>query len=247
MSSPLVAAFAGALALSACSSSGKTSSAETTAAKVQSARADALERLDKSAEVVSDMRARIPDDVATSSKCVLVFPSVVKAGVIVGGQGGKGFATCRSTSGWSAPAPIAIGGGTLGAQLGAQSTELVALVESDRGLRALEGGNFRVGVDASAAAGPVGQGRGTSTGATKGGDLVSYSHAKGLYAGANLDGTSIRPDDDATRALYGAKHDLRTLFSGTVDAPAEAPSKRFLGAVERGFGPGRRPIASLAH
>jgi lipid-binding SYLF domain-containing protein len=229
----------GVLALAACSSSSKTSSPETTAAKVESARAEALDRLDKSAQVTTDIRGKIPDDVASSAKCVVVFPSLVKAGVIIGGQGGKGFATCQNAGSWSAPAPISIGGGTLGAQIGAQSTELVALVESDRGKRALESGNFRVGVDASAAAGPVGTGRSSSTGATEGGDLVSYSHAKGLYAGANLDGTSITQDEDATRALYGSRHDLKSLLDGKVATPKDAPAQRFLDAARSGFGSGR--------
>lgn len=240
-----IAIVAGVLALAACSSSSKSSSPETTAAKVESARADALDRLDKSAQVVGDMRGKIPDDVAGGAKCLVVFPSIVKAGVIVGGQGGKGFATCHNSAGWSAPAPISIGGGTLGAQLGAQSMEVVALIESDRGMRALQSGNFRVGVDASASAGPVGTGKGSSTGATEGGDLVSYSHAKGLYAGANLDGTTISADDDSTRALYGSKHELKTLLAGSVPAPNEPAVQRFLGAVKSGFGTGR-PVASLA-
>lgn len=241
-----VAVVAGAVALAACSSSSKTSSPETTAAKVESARAEALDRLDKSAQVVTDMSAKVPDDVAAGTKCLVVFPSIVKAGVIIGGQGGKGYATCQNARGWSAPAPISIGGGTLGAQVGAQSTELIALVKSDKGMRALESGNFRVGVDASASAGPVGTGRGSSTGATEGGDLVSYSHAKGLYAGANLDGTTISADEDSTRALYGSKHELKALLGGNVSPPKEVASQRFLGAVQSGFGTGRRLVSSLA-
>lgn len=235
-----VTTVAGAAVLAACSSSPSSQSAETTAAKVETTRAETLDRMDQSAQVVSEIRAKIPDEIAAGTKCVVVFPNLVKAGVIIGGQGGKGFATCHNASGWSAPAPISIGGGTLGAQLGAQSTQVLALVQTEKGMRALESGNLRVGVDASASAGPVGTGRGSSTSFTEGGDFVSYSHAKGLYAGANLDGTTIKQDDDVTRALYGSPQRMQALLTGGVPAPSEAPSQRLLGAVRSGFAVARR-------
>ena len=161
---------------------------------------------------------------------------MVKAGVIVGGQSGKGYATCRSANGWSAPAPITIGGGTFGAQLGAQSTELLALVTSEKGMNALSTGNFRVGVDASATAGPVGTGKGSSTDVAAGGDLISYSRSKGLFAGANLDGTTIKMDEDSSRALYGSTPELKTILSGSVAVPSMTAAHRFLGAVRTSFG-----------
>jgi lipid-binding SYLF domain-containing protein len=229
------AVVAGAVALAACSSS-SSQSAETTAAKVAPARADALDRLDQSAQLVTQIGARVPAGVAARTQCLVVIPSLVKAGVVVGGQSGKGYATCETASGWSAPAPITIGGGTLGAQLGASSTELLALVTSEKGMNALMTGNFRVGVDASATAGPVGTGRGSSTDIAAGGDLVSYSRAKGLFAGANLDGTTIKADEDATRALYGSPHEMNALLRGGVSAPNEPASQRFLSAVRGGFG-----------
>jgi len=241
-----VTLVAGALALALCAcSSSKSSSTETSAAKVASARAEALDRLDKSTQVLTDIRGRIPDDVAKGTKCVVVFPDIVKVGVVVGGQSGKGYATCQNASGWSAPAPISIGGGTLGAQIGAQSTELVALVKSDKGMRGLQTGNFRIGVDASASAGPVGTGRGSSTGISEGGDLVSYSHAAGLYAGANLDGTTIKTDEDSVRALYDSKHELKALLAGTVAVPKDASVGRFLAVVKSGFGIDENRVSSL--
>jgi lipid-binding SYLF domain-containing protein len=241
-----VAVVAGALGLMACgSSSSSNATAETTAAKVDKARVEALSRMDEASQVTTDMGAKIPDDVAGSAKCFIVFPSIVKAGFIVGGQGGKGYATCQHGGAWSAPAPISIGGGTLGAQIGGQSTELLAVVRSDKGMTALMSGNFRVGVDASAAAGPVGTGRGSSTAMGEGGDLVSYSKSSGLYAGANLDGTTIKSDEDSTQALYGAKHELKTLLAGTVPPPNDAAVKRFLGIAQTQFGSGRRPVSIL--
>jgi lipid-binding SYLF domain-containing protein len=215
------------------------SSPETTAAKVESERADAFQKLDESTDAVADLRSRIPDSVARDTKCIVVVPSLVKAGFIVGGQGGSGYATCRtSNGGWSAPAPIHITGGTLGAQIGGESTELVALVKTDKGMEALKSGNFKVGVDASATAGPVGTGRSTSTDISEGGDLVSYTRSKGLYAGANLDGTTISTDDDVMKAMYGSEHDMKAVLSGSVPAQQDPHSQRFLGVAQSGFGPG---------
>lgn len=230
------AAAAAFFALTACSSSSSSQSTETTAAKADSAAAAAVERLDQSASVVTDLGGKIPADVAGRARCLVVVPSMVKAGVIVGGQSGKGYATCRSAQGWSAPAPITIGGGTFGAQLGAQSTELLALVTTEKGMNALASGNFRVGVDASATAGPVGTGRGKSTDVSSGGDLVSYSRSKGLFAGANLDGTTIKVDEDSSRALYGSTPELKTILTGGVTVPSMTAAHRFLGAVRTSFG-----------
>jgi lipid-binding SYLF domain-containing protein len=208
---------------------------------MDSERADAFKKLDESADAVADLSGRIPDSVARDAKCIVVVPNLVKAGFIVGGQGGSGYATCRTSSGsWSAPAPIHIGGGSLGAQIGGQSTELVALVKTDKGMKALQSGSFKVGVDASASAGPVGTGRESSTDISQGGDLISYGRSKGLYAGANIDGSTISVDDDAMKAMYGANHDLKEVLTGSVPARTDAHSQRFLGVAQNGFGPGHQ-------
>lgn len=230
------AALVGAVALAACSSSSSSRTTETTAAKVESARAEALERLDKAAELVTQIGEKVPERVATRTQCVVVVPALIKAGVIVGGQSGKGYATCESSSGWSAPAPITVSGGSIGAQLGASSTELLALVTSEKGMNALMTGSFKIGVDASATAGPVGTGRGTSTDISEGGDLVSYSRAKGLFAGANLDGSTIKADQDSTRALYGSPHEMKEVLKGSVLAPSDPAAQHFISAVRGGFG-----------
>jgi lipid-binding SYLF domain-containing protein len=222
-------------ALSACKSSSSTGKpTETTAGKVSKERTEALERLDESASIVADFSQKVPDEVARSARCVIAIPSMVKGGVIIGGQSGKGFASCQTASGWSAPAPVSIGGGTVGAQLGVQSTDYFALVTSQRGATALASGNFKIGVDASASAGPVGTGRGSA--AT---DVVSYSRAQGLFAGANLNGSTIKLDEDSTKALYGSKQPLGAILGGQVSAPSDATSDRFISAVGAGFGPQR--------
>jgi lipid-binding SYLF domain-containing protein len=234
-----------ALAVGACSST-STGKTQTTAAKVDAARNDALARLDNSAQGLTELTGQIPATIASRTQCVVAIPSLVKAGFIVGGESGKGFATCETSAGWSAPAPITIGGGTLGAQIGGESTDVVALVTTERGKQALLTGNFKVGADAAATAGPVGAAAGTDVG--RNADVVSYSRSKGLFAGATLNGTTIKPDKDATNALYGSPVALSTILGGQV-APPEAPAtQRFLTAVRTGFGAGRgsTPQASIA-
>lgn len=227
----------GAVELAACSSSSSSGkSAETTAARVESARADALERLDQSAELVTSFAERIPEPVAERARCLVVVPSLVKGGVLIGGEGGKGYATCQVANAWSAPAPVSVAGGSFGAQLGVQSTELVALVSTEKGMNALASGNFRVGVDASASAGPVGTGRATSADVQSGSDLVSYARSKGLFAGATLNGSDINGDAEATRALYGSRYELNAILGGRVPPPNVPAVQRFLSAVEAGFG-----------
>ncbi|AKU94704.1 hypothetical protein AKJ09_01368 [Labilithrix luteola] len=227
-----IAGIVGMAALVACSNS-SSKSTETTAAKMQSERNDVLGRLDDATQVVTKFGEKIPASESGQSRCVVAIPSMVKGGLIVGGEGGKGFATCKTASGWSAPAPVSIGGGSIGAQLGVQSTELLALVKTDKGMRSLESGDFKVGVDASASAGPVGTGRGSTT------DLVSYSSSKGLFAGAELNGSTIKPDKDAIKALYGSDVDFGGILAGQVAAPADAPAvERFNSAVTSHYGKG---------
>ena len=186
-----------ALALGACSSSGEHAQSP---ASLDSARTDALARLDQSTDSVTQFRQGIADDVAARARCVVVVPSLKKGGLVIGGQSGQGFATCRTAHGWSGPAPVQVGGGTFGAQIGFQSSDVVALVMSEKAMRTLEAGNLKAGVDASAAAGPVGTGRGRQFGDA---EILSYSRSQGLFAGATLEGSSIDADTKATTAFYG--------------------------------------------
>jgi lipid-binding SYLF domain-containing protein len=230
MNMQALAVVAGAVVLASCSSKAKSSPAETTAAKVDRPRAEALDRLEESARVLSAMGAEVPGEVARRAKCVLVFPSVVTGGVLVAGQGGRGYAVCRSGAGWSAAAPISLDGGTAGTQIGAQSTALLALVETDKGKGALMSGDFKVGVDASATAGLASSWRCAT------GDLLSYSHARGPYAGARLDGATIKADEDSARAIFGANYELKALLGGGVRSPSIPSVQRFLSAAESRFG-----------
>ena len=123
--------------------------------------------------------------------------------------------------------------------------DLLALVTSDKAMKALATGNFKVGVDASASAGPVGTGKGTGTDIAEGGDLLTYSRSKGLFAGVNLNGTSIKADGDAVKVLYGQAYELSAILEGRVAAPNMPASQRFLSAVSNGFGTNRGSATSM--
>jgi SH3 domain-containing YSC84-like protein 1 len=225
-----------ALALGACSSSNEHAQSP---AAVDSARTDALARLDESTDTVTQLHGKIDADVAARARCVVVVPSLKKGGLIVGGQSGRGFATCMTDHGWSAPGPVQVSGGTFGAQIGFQSSDVLALVTSDKAMRTLEAGSLKVGVDASAAAGPVGVGRGRQFGDA---EVLSYTRSSGLFAGATLDGTGIQADPDAIVALYGSTATFGGILEGLVAPPPHSEVKRFLGAMRETFPP--KPIAS---
>jgi lipid-binding SYLF domain-containing protein len=216
-----------------CSSSTQKGSASAT----QKELTDVANRLDDATALVGSSRAQIPDDVANRATCVLVLPGIKQGGLVVGGKGGKGFATCASGGTWSPPAPITIGGGTLGAQVGFQSMDVLALITSNRAMKSLESGNFKVGVDASASAGPVGAGRGASGDMTVKSDVVSYTRASGLFAGATLDGTTINEDTDGTRALYGPDATLESILEHREPMPQNPAVARFEAAMNSSFRP----------
>jgi lipid-binding SYLF domain-containing protein len=224
-----------ALALGACSSSSEHAQSP---AAVDTARADVLVRLDQSADSVTQFRRAVADDVAARARCVVVVPTLKKGGLIVGGQSGRGFATCRTADGWSGPAPVQVGGGTFGAQVGFQSSDVLALVMRDEAMRTLEAGKLKVGVDASAAAGPVGTGRGRQFGDA---EILSYSRSSGLFAGATLDGTGIDADQDAIVALYGPAASFGSILEAQMAPPPQAEVNRFLAAMREAFP--RAPVA----
>jgi lipid-binding SYLF domain-containing protein len=223
------------LALGACGSSSQSSGQP--AAPSQSAVNDTDQRLDEATNLIPQFRQNMPDSVAQQAQCVVAVPGLKKGGLIVGGESGKGFATCRTGQGWSAPAPVTVGGGSLGAQVGYQQADWLMLVMNDQAKNGLIGGNFKVGVDASAAAGPAGTGRGAGTEAAdlKSGTL-SYSKASGLFAGAVLNGAEIKPDYDSTMALYGKRTEFAGILQGLSGMPAQASAQRFVAAVAQAFG-----------
>jgi lipid-binding SYLF domain-containing protein len=199
--------------------------------------------MDRAAQLLTQFRAQISEAVANNSQCVIAVPSMLQGGIIIGGQSGKGYAACKTSAGWSAPAPISMSGGTFGAQVGFQSSDVLAVVMNATGQNALLSGNFKVGVDASAAAGPVGTGRGTGTNVSSKADTLTYSSAKGLFAGAELNGTTISADDDAARALYGSPVQLSAVLGGRIAPPKDGAVDRYLSALRAGFGPGRTVVS----
>src|ERR1700731_4531136 len=145
------------------------------------------------------------------------------------GKGGKGVTTCRTADGWSAPAFITISGGSWGLQIGVEAVDLVMIIQNEKGMQKLLERNFQIGADASAAAGPVGRHASAGTDWKLDTEILTYSLAKGAFAGLTLEGASIRQDDDSRHAIYGRKVTTRTLLLGKVPAPTAA--RPFLAAI----------------
>jgi lipid-binding SYLF domain-containing protein len=191
-----------------------------------SAREDATERLENATTVLHEIMGMpdkgIPEEVLERAKCVAVIPHMVKGGFIFGGKGGKGVATCRTAKGWSAPAFITISGGNWGLQIGVEAVDVVMIIQNKKGMQRLLSSNFQVGGDASAAAGPVGRHAEAGTDWKMDTEILTYSRAKGAFAGLTLEGASIRQDNDSRHAMYGRKVTTRALLLGKVPAPAAA-------------------------
>jgi SH3 domain-containing YSC84-like protein 1 len=196
---------------------------------------DIDKRIDAAAKVLNEVMATpdkaIPDKVMSDAKCVAVIPSMVKVAIGFGGSHGKGVATCRTASGWSAPAPITITGGSWGLQLGGQAVDLVMIVTNDQGLQHLLANKFKLGADASAAAGPVGRNAGADTDWKLKAEVLTYSRSRGLFAGIDLNGSSLTQDKDETRVLYGSFVPFSEILNGKVNPPAS--SQPFLAAVTK--------------
>jgi len=193
-------------------------------------------RIDNAAKVLEEIMATpdkaIPDKVMNEAKCVAVIPSMVKVAIGFGGNHGKGVATCRTENGkWSAPAPITITGGSWGLQLGGQAVDLVMIVTNDQGMQHLLSSKFKLGADASAAAGPVGRDAAADTDWKMKAEVLTYSRARGLFAGIDLNGSAITQDKDETRVLYGKFVPFEEILSGKVEPPSMTES--FLAAVKK--------------
>jgi lipid-binding SYLF domain-containing protein len=171
-------------------------------------------------EIMSAPDNGIPVEILNSAKCVAVVPSLVKGGFVVGASHGRGMATCRlDNGGWTAPAPLTMTGGSIGFQIGLQGVDLVMMIMNDRGLQALLTNKFKLGADASAAAGPVGRHVEGATDWKLKAEVLTYSRARGLFAGVTVNGSSITQDEDATRELYGRFISFKTILTGAVDSP----------------------------
>lgn len=196
-------------------------------------RAEATDRLQRAATVMHEIMQTpdkaIPQEVLDGARCVAVAPDVFKAGFVFGGRHGRGVATCRTSTGWSAPYFFTLSGGSWGAQIGAQSTDLILMVMTDKGMKDMLQNKLELGADATVAAGPVGRHAQAGTDWKLETAILSYSRSKGLFAGLELQGSVIRPDEDSTRAIYGRYVPPALTLMGKVEVPAVAQG--FLRAV----------------
>jgi lipid-binding SYLF domain-containing protein len=167
----------------------------------------------------------IPQDLLDKAECVIVMPSVVKGAIGIGGSYGRGAMTCRGgdnfTGKWGAPTAMALEGASFGLQLGGEATDFVLLVMNDRGASSILSSKVKLGADATAAAGPKGRNAAAATDATMRAEVLSYSRSRGLFAGISLEGSTLRPDNDANERLYGKKLSAKSIvLHGAVPAPA---------------------------
>lgn len=191
------------------------------------------DRLDHAGRVLHEIMAApdsgIPEEVLEHAKCVAVVPHLLKGGFVFGAENGRGVATCRTENGWSAPAFFTITGGSWGLQIGVEGVDLVLIIQNDRGMQRLIGSKFELGADASAAAGPVGRHASADTNWKLDTEILTYSRARGAFAGLTLTGAAIRRDDDSTEAVYGHDISTRRILLGEIAVPDAANS--FLDAV----------------
>jgi lipid-binding SYLF domain-containing protein len=189
-----------------------------------------MDRLDAAGQVIKEI-LNIPDDIPQTlldkADCVIVLPSVLKAAFIIGGSYGRGAMTCRSGDDfegpWSAPSMMALGGGSFGFQLGGQATDFVLLIMNQDGARSILNSKVKLGANASAAAGPVGRDAGAATDVTMRAEVLTYSRSRGLFAGISLEGSSLRPDNDANDRIYGQKLSAKEIvLHGAAPVPSSA-------------------------
>lgn len=196
-------------------------------------REEVQNRLDNAALVLRQIMAApdrgIPEEVLDHAQCIAVVPHMIKGGFVFGGENGKGVATCRTANGWSAPAFFAITGGSWGLQIGVEGVDLVMVFQGDHGMQRLENAKFQVGADASAAAGPVGRHATADTDWKLDTEILTYSRAKGAFAGLTLTGADVRRDDSSMDTFYGHDVSSHRVLRGEVATPASADS--FIDAV----------------
>ena len=202
-----------------------------------SGKATLEQRLENSRVILNEIMQTpdqgVPNAIMKQATCVAVVPGLKKAAFLVGGQYGQGVVTCRTGHGWSAPAFIRMAGGSFGLQVGGQDTDLVLVAVNDHGMQDLLRSKFKIGADAAAAAGPVGRNTQASTDLMLKSELLTYSRSRGLFAGIDLDGTSVSQNQDDTAEYYGAPHDFDQILKGNVLPPDSA--KPFLRTVAKDF------------
>jgi lipid-binding SYLF domain-containing protein len=173
-------------------------------------------------EIMDTPDRGIPHDLLDKARCIAIIPGDKKFAFIFGGSYGRGVATCRTAAGWSAPMFIAIDGGSIGYQIGGSSTDLVLLFMNDHALNSLLGDKFKLGADASVAAGPVGRNATAGTDLRLNAEILSYSRSKGIFAGVSLDGAVVQADRSGDRALYGDQVDRHQILNGSISVPPSA-------------------------
>jgi len=188
---------------------------------------DRVRNAGKVAKEIMDIPDDIPQDLIDKADCVIVLPSVLKAAFIVGASYGRGVMTCRGGENfrgpWSAPSMMALEGGSFGFQIGGQATDFVLLIMNERGASAILSSKVKLGADASAAAGPVGRTAAAATDVTLRAEVLTYSRSRGLFAGVSLEGSTLRPDNDANERLYGKKVEAKAVvFRKAVPMPPSA-------------------------
>jgi len=189
---------------------------------------DTAKRLDAAAEVLSEIMAApdkgIPQDLLDKAACAVIVPNVKKGAFIVGAKYGRGFIMCRSKDGhgWSAPGGVRVEGGSVGFQIGGSETDVIMLLMNQGAIDKLLSSKFTIGADASVAAGPVGRTSSAETDAQMHAELLTYSRARGLFAGVSLQGATLRPDDDANKDMYGKQMSNKDVVLGDVKSPQTA-------------------------
>jgi lipid-binding SYLF domain-containing protein len=193
---------------------------------VASDREDDATRTRKAAQVFKEIMDTpdrgIPQDLLQSAKCIAIIPGDVKFALVFGGSYGRGVASCRISHGWSAPMFVAIEGGSVGYQIGGSSTDLIMLFMNDPALHSLLSDKFKLGADATVAAGPVGRKAAASTDLKLNAEILSYSRSKGIFAGVSLDGAVVQADKSGDQAAYGDNVDRHEILDGKVPVPESA-------------------------
>ena len=189
-------------------------------------RADA-DRLKEAEAVLADMAGAkdqdIPSDLIAKARCIVIVPGVKKAALGVGGQYGRGYISCRQADRkWSAPGGVKIEGGSVGFQIGGSETDVIMIVQNDRGVDRLLQSKFTVGADATVAAGPVGRQAAAQTDASMRAEMLAWSHSRGVFAGIALNGATLREDSDENKALYGKAMSNKDIVKGKLAVPKDA-------------------------
>jgi len=195
----------------------------------------ATDRVQASADVLNEIQSApdsgIPQEILGRAECVAVVPSMLKGGFIVGGKYGRGIASCRTPKGWSSPAFFMVTGGSFGFQIGGQAVDLVMLIMNNEGMQHLLSSEFALGADASVAAGPVGRHAEGNTDWKMRAQVLTYSRARGVFAGVSLNGAVMKQDKNSTREFYGHMVTSKAALTGAVEAPA--PANPFLSTLAK--------------